>query len=167
MRSWTAKRLAVRRMTQNHQGKQMAGVDGIKLLTPQQRRERVNTLRLSKRAKPTRRVWIPKPGSSTEKRPLGMLTIADRVLQALVKTTAGKKVRGFSYQFSQDHLQILVGANGCSPFRQQSICSSIFWNWYHSLKCVESARLTRKQVTEKQVTEPSNQRADASLALLV
>jgi RNA-directed DNA polymerase len=85
MRSWSAKCLAVRRVTQDNQGKQTAGVDGIKSLTPQQRLELVKHLRLSKRAKPTRRVWIPKPGSSTEKRPLGIPTIADRALQALVK----------------------------------------------------------------------------------
>ena len=30
-------------------------------------------------------MWIPKPGSDTEKRPLGIPTIAERALQALVK----------------------------------------------------------------------------------
>ncbi len=85
MRSWSAKCLAVRRVTQDNQGKQTAGVDGVKSLTPRQRLELVNHLRLSERAKPTRRVWIPKPGSSTEKRPLGIPTITDRAIQALVK----------------------------------------------------------------------------------
>jgi RNA-directed DNA polymerase len=83
--SWSAKCLAVRRVTQDNQGKKTAGVDGVKSLTPQQRLDLVNTLRLSKRAKPTRRVWIPKPGNSTEKRPLGIPTLAERALQALVK----------------------------------------------------------------------------------
>ena len=36
------------------------------------------------KASPTRRVWIPKPGKD-EKRPLGIPTIYDRALQALVK----------------------------------------------------------------------------------
>lgn len=85
MRSWSAKCLAVRRVSQDNQGKQTAGVDGIKSLTPAQRLELVNQLRLSRRAKPTRRVWIPKPGGAAEKRPLGIPTIADRALQALVK----------------------------------------------------------------------------------
>jgi RNA-directed DNA polymerase len=85
MRSWSAKCLAVRRVTQDNQGKQTAGVDGIKSLTPSQRLELVNQLRLSGRAKPTRRVWIPKPGRAAEKRPLGIPTIADRALQGLVK----------------------------------------------------------------------------------
>jgi RNA-directed DNA polymerase len=85
MRSWSAKCLAVRRITQDNQGKKTAGVDGLKSLTPPQRLELVNQLRLTEKAKPTRRVWIPKPGSKTEKRPLGIPTIAERALQTLVK----------------------------------------------------------------------------------
>ncbi|WNZ23119.1 group II intron reverse transcriptase/maturase [Leptolyngbya sp. NK1-12] len=85
MRSWSGKCLAVRRVSQDNQGKQTAGVDGIKSLTPDQRLALVNQLRLSRRAKPTRRVWIAKPGGEGEKRPLGIPTIADRALQALVK----------------------------------------------------------------------------------
>lgn len=84
MRSWSAKCLAVRRVTQDNQGKKTAGVDGVKSLTPEQRLELVNNLTLSQKAKPTRRVWIPKPGSK-EKRPLGIPTMTDRALQALVK----------------------------------------------------------------------------------
>jgi len=83
-RSWSAKCLAVRRVTQDNQGKQTAGVDGIKSLTPKERLTLVDLLKPSHKAKPTRRVWIPKPGSS-EPRPLGIPTIADRALQALVK----------------------------------------------------------------------------------
>lgn len=84
MRSWSAKCLAVRRVTQDNQGKKTAGVDGIKSLSPVQRLELVKKLKLSHKAKPTRRVWIPKPGTE-EKRPLGIPTMADRALQALVK----------------------------------------------------------------------------------
>ena len=84
MRSWSAKCLAVRRVTQDNQGKKTAGVDGIKSLSPVQRLELVKNLKLSRKAKPTRRVWIPKPGTE-EKRPLGIPTITDRALQALVK----------------------------------------------------------------------------------
>jgi RNA-directed DNA polymerase len=84
MRSWSAKMLAVRRVTQDKQGKKTAGVDGIKSLTPPQRLALIGNLKLSQKAKPTRRVWIPKPGSE-EKRPLGIPTMIDRALQALVK----------------------------------------------------------------------------------
>jgi RNA-directed DNA polymerase len=84
MRSWSAKCLAVRRVTQDNQGKKTAGIDGIKSLKPEQRLELVKTLSPSHKAKSTRRVWIPKPGTE-EKRPLGIPTMADRALQALVK----------------------------------------------------------------------------------
>lgn len=84
MKSWSAKCLAVRRVTQDNQGKKTAGVDSVKSLKPEQRIELVNNLKLSCKAKPTRRVWIPKP-STQEKRPLGIPTMTDRALQALVK----------------------------------------------------------------------------------
>jgi RNA-directed DNA polymerase len=83
-KSWTAKCLAVRRVTQDNQGRKTAGVDGVKSLTPKQRLDLVNKLKLSTKAAPTRRVWIPKPGKD-EKRPLGIPTMYDRALQALVK----------------------------------------------------------------------------------
>ena len=84
MKSWSAKMLAVRRVTQDNQGKKTAGIDGVKSLTPKQRLKLVTQLRLNSKVKPTRRVWIPKPGTE-EKRPLGILTMYDRALQALVK----------------------------------------------------------------------------------
>lgn len=74
MRSWSAKMLAVRRVTQDNMGKSTAGVDGVKKLTPKQRSELVPKLRLNRKALATRRVWIPKPGTE-EKRPLGIPTV--------------------------------------------------------------------------------------------
>jgi RNA-directed DNA polymerase len=84
MKSWSARCLAVRRVTQDNQGKKTAGVDGVKSLTPQQRLSLISQLKLGKKAAPTRRVWIPKPGTQ-EKRPLGIPTIKERAKQALVK----------------------------------------------------------------------------------
>jgi len=72
-------------VTQDNQGKKTAGVDGINSLTPPQRLALVSQLNVSGQAKPTRRVWIPKHGRKAEKRPLGIPTIADRAVQALVK----------------------------------------------------------------------------------
>lgn len=83
-KSWTAKAIAVRRVSQDNQGKKTAGVDGVKSLTPKQRLSLVNELHLETKASSTRRVWIPKPGTD-EKRPLGIPTMKDRALQALVK----------------------------------------------------------------------------------
>ncbi|MBF2065256.1 MAG: group II intron reverse transcriptase/maturase [Calothrix sp. C42_A2020_038] len=84
MKSWYAKLLAVRRVSQDNQGKKTAGVDGIKSLTPQARLKLAANLKSESKAKPTRRVWIPKPGTD-ERRPLGIPTMYDRALQALVK----------------------------------------------------------------------------------
>lgn len=85
MRSWSGRVLAVRRVTQDNQGKKTAGIDGVKNLTPAARLEMAQNLRLTGKASPTRRVWIPKPGKA-EKRPLGIPTMSDRAVQALVKT---------------------------------------------------------------------------------
>ena len=84
MKSWSAKALATRRVTQDNQGKKTAGVDGVKALSPKERLELVDELKLGSKPKPTRRVWIDKPGRD-EKRPLGIPTMYDRALQALVK----------------------------------------------------------------------------------
>ena len=83
-RSWLAKCLAVRKVTQDNQGKRTAGVDGVKSLTPPDRLTLVTTLKLSGQARPIRRVWIPKPGKQ-EQRGLGIPVMYDRALQSLVK----------------------------------------------------------------------------------
>ena len=84
MRSWSNKALAVRRVTQDNRGRKTAGVDGKKLLSPTARIKLIEQLKPTGKSKPTRRVWIPKPGKD-EKRPLGIPTIFDRALQALFK----------------------------------------------------------------------------------
>ncbi|NEP32827.1 MAG: reverse transcriptase [Moorea sp. SIO3E2] len=84
MKSWSAKMLAVRKVTQQNKGKKTAGIDGKKALTSKQRLDLVASLKLYKKPQPTRRVWIPKPGRD-ERRPLGIPTIHDRALQALAK----------------------------------------------------------------------------------
>ena len=84
MRSWSNRVLAVRRVTQDNTGKNTAGVDGVKSLSPKARYKLVGQLRLTGKSKPTRRVWIPKPGKS-EKRPLGIPIMYDRALQGVVK----------------------------------------------------------------------------------
>jgi RNA-directed DNA polymerase len=80
--------LAVRRVTQDNQGKKTAGVDGKTALTTAERLELVEKLQLRDRKRrkhlPVRRVWIPKPGKQ-EWRPLGIPTIRDRAEQAIAK----------------------------------------------------------------------------------
>ena len=84
MKSWFAKCLAVRRVSQENRGKKTAGIDGIKNLTPRQRMKLVTKMDIKQKAHPVRRVWIPKPGKQ-EKRPLGIPTMDNRALQMLVK----------------------------------------------------------------------------------
>jgi RNA-directed DNA polymerase len=82
--SQAAKLIAVRRITQDNMGKKTAGVDGVKLIAPEQRLELADSLRVDGQAAPVRRVYIPKPGTA-ELRPLGIPTLHDRALQTLVK----------------------------------------------------------------------------------
>lgn len=84
IKSRSAKLLAVRRVTKDNTGKKTAGVDGVKSLTPNQRLDLVNNLTLTGKSKPTRRVMIPKPGT-TEERPLGIPCMIERARQMLVK----------------------------------------------------------------------------------
>jgi RNA-directed DNA polymerase len=84
MRSWYNKVLSVRRVTQDNTGSKTAGVDGVKSLSPKARLELARQLKPTGKSRPTRRVWIPKPGKD-EKRPLGIPTMYDRALQALIK----------------------------------------------------------------------------------
>lgn len=82
--SQSAKFLAVRRVTQDNRGKNTAGIDGVKALTPSQRMEMATSLNIKPKASPTRRVWIPKPDKS-EKRPLAIPTLQNRAEQTLIK----------------------------------------------------------------------------------
>src|SRR5437660_5235262 len=83
--SWSAKCLAVRRVTQDNQGKKTAGIDGMKALSPKLRMHLVQTLRVDLKTRPVRRVWIPKPNAPTEKRGLGIPTLFNRAAQMLLK----------------------------------------------------------------------------------
>ena len=85
VKSWYARRLAVRRVTQDNRGKHTAGIDGVKPLTPPQRWRLANEMPLDGTATALRRSWIPKRGARTEKRPLGIPTQADRARQTVVR----------------------------------------------------------------------------------
>lgn len=86
LRSWSARCLAVRRVTQDNRGKNTPGIDGVARLTPKQRLRMVERLQHldTHQPAPLRRIYIPKPGKS-EQRPLSIPTLLDRALQTLVK----------------------------------------------------------------------------------
>jgi hypothetical protein len=70
--SYSARLLAVRRVTQDNRGKRTAGVDGVASLTPSERLALAQDLRhLNPTPSLVRRTYIDKPGSD-EKRPLGI-----------------------------------------------------------------------------------------------
>jgi RNA-directed DNA polymerase len=79
--------LSVRRVTERNAGRLTAGVDGEVVLTPEAKArlaDRVHQMAEPFKARPVRRVYIPKAGSRTKRRPLGIPVIADRAHQARV-----------------------------------------------------------------------------------
>jgi RNA-directed DNA polymerase len=81
--SYSAKALAVKRVSEND-GKRTPGVDGEIWSTPEAKWRAIQRLdSRGLRPQPLRRVYIPKRGSTTKKRPLGIPVMIDRAQQAL------------------------------------------------------------------------------------
>lgn len=85
LRCYSNRLMAVRRTTQVNQGKRTPGVDKVLIKTPEGRGRMVDALSSYQpwKARPARRVYIPK--ANGKQRPLGIPTITDRCLQAMVK----------------------------------------------------------------------------------
>jgi RNA-directed DNA polymerase len=87
LRSHANTLLSVRRVTERNAGRLTAGVDGEVVLTPEAKMQLVDRVQQNAepfKAMPVRRVYIPKRGSSTKRRPLGIPVILDRCHQARV-----------------------------------------------------------------------------------
>jgi RNA-directed DNA polymerase len=79
--------VSVRRVTERNAGRMTAGIDGEVALSPEAKiklAERVHNPSEPFKALPVRRVYIPKSGSRTKRRPLGIPVIVDRCHQARV-----------------------------------------------------------------------------------
>jgi RNA-directed DNA polymerase len=93
---------SVRRVTQVNQGKDTPGVDQVVVTTPEERGRLCDQLRSLDlhHVHPVRRVYIPKRKG---KRPLGIPTIVDRCVQAMVKNALEPfweaRFEGISYGF--------------------------------------------------------------------
>ena len=117
-RSFSAKVLAIRKATSS-KGKSTPGVDGEVWNSPERKWRAVQMLNQGKyRAKPLRRVDIPKSNGKT--RPLGIPTMYDRAMQALwgmalepiAELTADKRSYGFRrYRSAHDAVENLWNAH--------------------------------------------------------
>lgn len=87
LRSFFNLLMSVRRVTEKNKGKKTAGVDQEVALTAERRTSLVRSMGKYTlwKAKPTRRIYIPKPGKPGQKRPLSIPTVQNRVAQAIVK----------------------------------------------------------------------------------
>lgn len=115
----------------SNDGAKTPGVDGVKkanLKTVEEQFEFINQLRESLRngeftPTPVKRVWIPKPGKK-EKRGLGIPTMADRVVQEMLRML-------LEPIWESDFLDC---SNGFRPGRRTMDCIAVFWAHATSLQ---------------------------------
>lgn len=140
-RSFSAKALAVKRVTEN-QGKKTPGVDGETWTPPDAKLKAVLSLgQRNYKTLPLRRVYIPK--SNGKKRPLGIPTMKDRAMQALYKlalepvaeTLADRNSYGFRMERSTadaiEQCRIVLAKRTSSPWILEGDIKGCFDNISH------------------------------------
>lgn len=132
LRSYSNLLVSVRRVTQVNEGKKTPGIDGEIAITPEQRGKLVDELRGYQpwRASPNRRVYIPKKKG---RRPLGISTIRDRIMQAVEKNALGPR---FEAEFEAQ-------SQGLRPGR---CCQDAIEEIFNALR--EGAAGRRRQISE-------------------
>ena len=134
--SYSAKALAVRRVTEN-QGKKTPGIDGETWSTPESKSDAITRLRRrGYKPLPLRRVFIPK--SNNKVRPLGIPVMLDRAMQALhllaLEPVTETKADGNSYGFRPErsthdaisHLFVMLSRKGAAEWILEGDIESCF-----------------------------------------
>jgi RNA-directed DNA polymerase len=143
VRATSMKLLAIRRITQENQGKHTAGIDGVVYDTPEARWQLCQEDLSLKgyQPKPVRRVYSPKDNGT--QRPLGIPTGKDRVMQALVTAALEPeweaRFEANSYGFRPgrctmdaiEALHITLSQHGASPWVLDAAICGCFDNLAH------------------------------------
>lgn len=112
-RSYGARLLAIRRVTENS-GKRTAGIDKVLWNNPKQKQSAIGLLQIKGyQPKPVRRIKIPKGNGKL--RPLGIPTMLDRAMQALMLLT----LEPISETLADDHSYGFRPYRGCADAIEQ------------------------------------------------
>src|SRR5712692_3821384 len=143
VRATSTKLLAIRRITQENQGKHTAGIDGVVYDTPEARWKLFQEGLSLKgyKPRPVKRVFIPKDNGA--QRPLGIPTGKDRVMQAIVKAAlepeCAARFEANSYGFRPERctmdaveaIHTTLSQHGSSPWILDADISGCFDNIDH------------------------------------
>jgi RNA-directed DNA polymerase len=143
VRTLSAKLKAIRQVSQENRGKHTPGIDGVVCDTPEERLALIEQLQLrGYRPKPVRRVYIPK--ANGKQRPLGIPTIKDRAMQALVKLALEPEwesrfeansygfIPGRSCRDAIESIHTALNHRGCSEWILDADISGCFDNIDHT-----------------------------------